>query len=623
MFDLAWDKDTVKSEFSFSGEAVALVYMKPVLDITVYKVFTVAFVFKIGYQVIFALEASIDLLSFDSVDCERSLSKFITLDVALNASANLLGAKLFSKQFNLYANKWLLDGGTNDCSLPLVSETTTSTTLATTSPAASTTITSQTAGDRAEDGCACARQWSTSSVQCTDYCCLLDGFDRHLCIKEDRDCGTDYWGYCLAPRTLDGCKCKQVWSWSGSSCSDYCCDHDEPQLWCFKEDQTCGSGNWDYCKGEESRRRLATCSELQPFCNANACANEQPDCHRCGLCDTLATSTLLSSASLLSSGAVDVAGGTSTTSSTGGAIVTGSFELGTLWRGRIWEEGASCSASEANLVLQLVELDDWGHGNGMFSFMGSTNPKSASFGSCSITMSYVVSMYGSRGTLQPQLDDADFFGECEGFALPYGWVVQITTERIRGSDTMQCMHIELTAVNGNDMFSDPSAQTTTTTSASTVASAETTAMVTTEGSSATEASAATSTSQVEDDTSTATTTAEATSDQTTAAAITEGSTTTSASTIASAETTAMVTTEGSSATEASAATSTSQVEDDTSTATTTAEASATSDQTTAAAITEGSTAAEASPIPVDAPESPLSNQIATWSSSTNQIATQS
>ena len=177
-FELGWDKETLGSKVSFTGKAETLVYLKPVLEITVYKMFKVAFVFKIGYELVFLLEASYD---FDSFSCSANLKKYITFDVALNASANFFGQQLFQKEFKLYTNKWKLDDDTEDCSL---SPEVTSTSLST--PVATTSLTSS-ATSATDDGCACKKSWSlTSGASCSNYCCALEGHDRHLCIK-DRD----------------------------------------------------------------------------------------------------------------------------------------------------------------------------------------------------------------------------------------------------------------------------------------------------------------------------------------------------------------------------------------------------------------------------------------------------
>ena len=560
---MAWDKDTLGSKVSFTGRAKALVYLKPVLDITVYKMFTVAFVFKIGYELAFLLEVSTD---FTAVECSANLKKSITLDVALNASANFFGRHLFGKTFKLYTNKWLLDEDTEDCSLtPEITTSTLPTMAPTTSSVAASapqtddgcackqswTLTSGAScadycctlegHDRhlcikedpscgtnnwgycpqlTDDGCLCQKSWESNGVKCHDYCCNLEGFGRHLCIKEDPNCGTGTWDYCPAPRAQDGCRCKQTWSTtSGTDCRDFCCTVDgyDPQL-CFKEDSSCGSNSWDYClpprtedgckclkvwtsngvtcndyccylEGlerhlcikedsscgsdhwgyctlqESSSRRLATCAEVQFFCNQNACENGQPDCHRCGFCDsyssgttaaTTSPATVLGTTSVFDGATATTA--TSATSSTASFGGSNTFELGTLWRGRIWDNGGSCSAFSADLVLQLVQFDDFGHGDGILYFMGATNP--VALGSCSVTMFYEASVRGSLpySTLRPQ-NDIDFFGECESFSLPYGWVVQINSQRIHGIDSMNCMHIDLRAVTTGDMLTDPATTT--------------------------------------------------------------------------------------------------------------------------------------------------------------------
>ena len=181
-FELGWDKETLGSKVSFTGKAETLVYLKPVLEITVYKMFKVAFVFKTGYELVFLLEAS---YNFDSFSCSANLKKYITFDVALNASANFFGRQLFEKDFKLYTNKWKLDDDTEDCSLsPEGTSTSPSTSVATTSLTSSATSASAPATD---DGCACKKSWTlTSGASCSNYCCALEGHDRHLCIK-DRD----------------------------------------------------------------------------------------------------------------------------------------------------------------------------------------------------------------------------------------------------------------------------------------------------------------------------------------------------------------------------------------------------------------------------------------------------
>eukprot|EP00435_Cladocopium_sp_Y103_P051840 s2157_g16.t1 len=544
-FELGWDKETLGSQVSFTGRAETLVYLKPVLEITVYKMFKVAFVFKIGYELVFLLEAS---YNFNSFSCSANLKKYITFDVALNASANFFGRQLFVKDFKLYTNKWKLDDDTGDCSLsPEVTSTSPSTSVATTSLTSSAsaapatddgcackkswTLTSGAScsnyccalegHDRhlcikedsdcgtnswgycpqlTDDGCLCKKSWAASGVQCHDYCCTVDGFDRRLCIKEDSSCGSGNWDYCPAPQAQDGCRCKQTWSTSGTDCQDYCCTvagyephlcfKEDPdcgsnsweyclvprtedgckcsKVWasngvtcndyccylegmgqhlCIKEDENCGTNHWGYCTSQEtlSSRRLAACEEVQFFCNQNACENGQPDCHRCGFCDNFGTTvaTTISTLSTTSPSptisvttlASDTSLATSVTTSTA-AVSSGSntYELGTLWRGRIWDKDGSCSAFSADLVLQLVQFDDFGHGDGILYFMGATNP--VALGSCSVTMFYEASVRGSLpySTLSPQ-SDVDFFGECEGFSLPYGWVTSTDSSTASTSAT--------------------------------------------------------------------------------------------------------------------------------------------------------------------------------------------
>ena len=78
--------------------------------------------------------------------------------------------------------------------------------------------------------------------------------------------------------TQDGCRCKQNWTadWNGSevSCDSYCCQFEGTSGFCVKEDPACGTECWGRC----DTRRLTTCESVQPFCNANACEKEQPDC---------------------------------------------------------------------------------------------------------------------------------------------------------------------------------------------------------------------------------------------------------------------------------------------------------------------------------------------------------
>ena len=571
-FNLGWDKETLSSKVSFTGVAEALLFLKPVLDITVYKIFRVAFVFKFGYEMAFSLEAS---TNFASVECSHSLKKFLTLDVALNVSANLFGNSLFDKEFNLYTNKWKLDEHEGDCSL--APATTLTSTLSLTESGTAQT----------EDGCACKESWATSEVSCANSCCLLEGYSRHLCIKQDETCGDGRnWGYCKVttddgclceqswssngvvchdfccnlegfarplcrkkdpscggstygycstfglPRARDGCTCQQTWTNDGTTCQDFCCttnliytgtnpvcQKEDPacgstatatsecevprtadgcrckKVWaaegvqcndfccylggayagrhlCIKEDDTCGDANWGWCMKQETdqSRRLASCEEVAFFCNENACANQQPDCHRCGYCDNFGTSSTSSSTSsstqMVQTTLMSPSSTTHSTSAVTTSVSSASssvFELGSLWRRRIWEDGSgSCSAFAADLVLQLVQFDDFGHGDGILYFMGSTNPV-AGHGSCSITMFYEASVRGSLpySTLKPQ-SDPDFFGECENFALPYGWVVQIDFGRIHGTDSMNCMHIDLNVVTSNDMTTDPSTSATST-----------------------------------------------------------------------------------------------------------------------------------------------------------------
>ena len=329
---------------------------------------------------------------------------------------------------------------------------------------------------RAQDGCRCKQTWSTSGTDCQDYCCTVEGYEPHLCFKEDPDCGSNSWDYCLPPRTEDGCKCSKDWTTNGVTCNNYCCylEGMEPQHLCIKEDASCGTNHWGYCTSQEalSSRRLSTCEEVQSFCNQNACEHGQPDCHRCGFCDDFGTTvaSTLSTTSAASSPATSV--GSVTTSTASLSSGSNTYDLGTLWRGRIWDDDGSCSAFSADLVLQLVQFDDFGHGDGILYFMGATNP--VALGSCSVTMFYIANVRGSLpySTLSPQ-SDVDFFGECEGFSLPYGWVVQIDSQRINGVDSMSCMHIDLQAVASGDMLSDPA--TTTATTAETSAVPETSA----------------------------------------------------------------------------------------------------------------------------------------------------
>ena len=59
----------------------------------------------------------------------------------------------------------------------------------------------------------------------------------------------------------------------------------------------------------------------------------------------------------------------------------------------------------------------------------------------------MADLYGGSiqgGTLKPSADD-DFFGDCDGFQLPYGWRVDATTARIAGKDSMNCYSVDLQA----------------------------------------------------------------------------------------------------------------------------------------------------------------------------------
>ncbi|CAE8602528.1 unnamed protein product [Polarella glacialis] len=341
--DFDWDQWDAKA--SFSGLAQTLLYVKPVLAITAYKMFTAAFILKVYHGNQLSLEASV---TPTSAECSAGLMKFLGFDVALNISA--FGKSPFSKSMNLYTNKWKLPAHSQDCVrlVPTVPQT--------------------------MDGCECAKGWSaqtTVAYHCADYCCTPDGFSKSLCVKQDKDCGTGFYGNC----------------------------------------QT---------------RRLAGCGEIEGMCNENACSNGQPDCHKCGFC----------SAEIPSQSAE-----------------TGSWKAGAMWRGTI----ARSNAPIAELVLQLVEFEDYGFGNGRLEFMGATN---VFLPDCSMTLFYVVQLYSNSqyGTLQPQTEDADFFGSCEGFELPYGWYVQITSTRVHGNDTMDFMSVDLRAVTSKDIDDAPTSK---------------------------------------------------------------------------------------------------------------------------------------------------------------------
>ena len=109
-------------------------------------------------------------------------------------------------------------------------------------------------------------------------------------------------------------------------------------------------------------------------------------------------------------------------------------------------DGTCPNNPSAELVLQLVEVNDWGGGNGQMTFMGATNVILPD-GRCTVSLSYVADLYGGSiqgGTLKPSADD-DFFGDCDGFVLPAGWRVDATTARMAGEDTMNCYSVDLQA----------------------------------------------------------------------------------------------------------------------------------------------------------------------------------
>jgi len=60
-----------------------------------------------------------------------------------------------------------------------------------------------------------------------------------------------------ARRDMFGCLCRKTWGCAGGGmhCDNYCCnpDQDPGGEWCFKEDETCGSGtNWGYCSPDST-----------------------------------------------------------------------------------------------------------------------------------------------------------------------------------------------------------------------------------------------------------------------------------------------------------------------------------------------------------------------------------
>ncbi|CAE6972629.1 unnamed protein product [Symbiodinium sp. CCMP2592] len=392
--DFNWDQLDTKA--TFDGKATAMLYLKPVVTFTAYKIFQAAFVLKVFYQAIWTLEG--EALAGE---CSANLKKFWGLDLSLTVKIQ----SVFTKSFNLYANQWPLAEREDDCG-PFIS------------------LPGNLLADFVE---------GTSDD---------DDDDDGSAVSDDAS--GDESGSSSSPSTQtsqDGCRCKQNWTadWNGSevTCNSYCCQFEGTSGFCVKEDPTCGTECWGSC----DTRRLTTCENVQPFCNANACENEQPDCLRCGFCgqDEDVNDTGGSSGS---------SGASPPSSGSGSALSLASHSVGALWNGLITpiSDGTCPNNPSAELVLQLVEVDDWGGGNGQMTFMGATNVLLPD-GRCTVSLSYVADLYGGSiqgGTLKPSADD-DFFGDCDGFELPYGWRVDATTTRIAGKDSMNCYSVDLRA----------------------------------------------------------------------------------------------------------------------------------------------------------------------------------
>ena len=223
-----WDQLDTKA--TFDGKATAMLYLKPVVTFTAYKILQAAFVLKVFYQAIWTLEG--EALAGE---CSANLKKFWGLDLSLTVKIR----SIFTKSFNLYANQWPLAEREDDCG-PFVS-------------LPSNLLTSFVEGTSDDD----------------DGSAVSD------------DASGDEGGSSSSPSTQttqDGCRCKQNWTadWNGSevSCDSFCCQFEGTSGFCVKEDPACGTECWGRC----DTRRLTTCESVQPFCNANACENEQPDC---------------------------------------------------------------------------------------------------------------------------------------------------------------------------------------------------------------------------------------------------------------------------------------------------------------------------------------------------------
>ena len=224
-----WDQLDAKA--TFDGKATAMLYLKPVVTFTAYKILQAAFVLKVFYQAIWTLEG--EALAGE---CSANLKKFWGLDLSLTVKIR----SIFTKSFNLYANQWPLAEREDDCG-PFVS---------------------------------LPSNLLTNFVEGTS-----DDDDDGSAVSDDAS--GDEGGSSSSPSTQttqDGCRCKQNWTadWNGSevSCDSYCCRFEGSSGFCVKEDPTCGTECWGSC----DTRRLTTCESVQPFCNANACENEQPDC---------------------------------------------------------------------------------------------------------------------------------------------------------------------------------------------------------------------------------------------------------------------------------------------------------------------------------------------------------
>mmetsp|Transcript_33420 Transcript_33420/g.76989 ORF Transcript_33420/g.76989 Transcript_33420/m.76989 type:complete len:821 (-) Transcript_33420:227-2689(-) len=383
--DFNWDK--LDATATFSGKTQAVLYLKPLVTLSAYKILQASFVLKVFYGAVGTIDG--ELLSGE---CTAGLEKYWGMDASLKVK--LKGVA--SRSFTLYADQWPLEKVEEDCG-PFIGL-----------PAS---VLDDFLGDSDMDSNSNGSNGSNGSV------------------------GSSW------QRTTDGCECAKTWTAEVSGeteelrCFDSCCPVGGRSI-CVKQDPSCGEG----CFGACASRRLATCDEVQPFCNQNACDNEHPDCHSCGFC----TTTTGTDATTDGTDGTDSA--TSTTGvSSGPSLSLSSARLGALWTGEISPvPGGKCaSRPDAVLVLQLVEVDDWGDGNGLMVFMGATNVNLPD-GPCTVTVAYEASLYGGiiqGGILKPKADE-DFFEACDGFELPYGWRVDFAQE-ISGEDTDRCYSVRL------------------------------------------------------------------------------------------------------------------------------------------------------------------------------------